>query len=97
MHSQAGIIVTVAVLDDHVMADLETDSIPVVITGDHLPHRVAIAVLQENTATIVAIEILAILAITIIYGVNKFKVLLERSDVILMTYNEVASAGQNPD
>lgn len=65
MQAEALVVLADAVLDDHVVADLPTDPIPVVVArGDALDVK-AIAVLEENAARIIAIELGVVFAIAI--------------------------------
>ena len=56
-------VVAVTILDHHVVADLEADSVPVVVARLHAAHRVAVAVLQEDASGIVAVQILVLSAL----------------------------------
>ena len=60
MNAQIRVVMAVAVLHHNVVTDLKTDAVTVVIPSRHAVHGVSIAVLQEDTATVVAIEICAI-------------------------------------
>ena len=56
---------TVAILDNHVMANLEADPVAVVISSRHTAHRVTVAVLQENTTAVIAVEVLVLLTVAV--------------------------------
>src|SRR5437868_2749726 len=48
------VVMAVAVLNDHVVADLPTDAVPLVIPRDDLADRHVLAILEEDTAGVVA-------------------------------------------
>jgi len=56
MQAKPGVVVAVTVLDDDVVANLPTDSVAVVVPGFDIADRVAIAVLEEDAAGIIAVE-----------------------------------------
>ena len=58
-------IVAVAIFRQHVMADLPTNAIPVVIPRRHTAHRDPVAVLHPDTACIIAIQISVIRFVSI--------------------------------
>ena len=60
MQAEVGVVVAVAVLDRHVVADLKADAVAVVVAGRHVADRVAVAVLQEDAAAVVAVEVLVV-------------------------------------
>ena len=53
------------VLDHNIVADLKAKAIAVVIARSHVSHRVAITVLQENIAAIIAVKVFTVLQIAI--------------------------------
>src|SRR5262249_39420396 len=65
MQAQTGVVVRMAIFDRRVMADLPTDAVAVVIAGGHTSHVNAIAILEKNTAGIVAIEIRVLLFVAV--------------------------------
>ena len=65
MNTQVGIAMAVTTLDFDIVTDLKADAVPVVIPRGHIAYRVAIAVLQKNTATVVAIQIGIVFPISI--------------------------------
>lgn len=65
MDSQVGVVVRVAVFNDNVVADLKADSVAVAVAGFDMANRVTIAVLQEDAAARIAVQIGVVLPITI--------------------------------
>ena len=65
MHSEAGVVVAMTVFDFHIVTNLEADPISVVFPCGHIANRVAIAVLQEDAATIIAVQIRIVFSISI--------------------------------
>ena len=60
VQAEAGVVVAVAVLDDHVVADLPADAVAVVVAGRHAADRDAAAILQEDAAGVVAVEVVVV-------------------------------------
>ena len=65
MDTKVRVVMAVTVLHDHVVADLKADAIAVVVAGFHVAKRVAIAILQKDATSVVAIEVFAILTISV--------------------------------
>ena len=65
MHAKIRVVMAVTILNDHIVANLEADSVAVVIASRHSAKCVTIAVLQKDAAAIVAVEVFAVLAIAI--------------------------------
>ena len=65
VQAQPRVIVAVTVLDRHVVADLPTDAVAVVIPRRDLPDQHVAHVLQEDAATVVAVEVLVVLAVAV--------------------------------
>ena len=65
MQTQPGVVVAVAVFHHDVVADLPTDAVAVVVAGRHLAHGDAIAILQEDAAGVVAVEVVVVIAIAV--------------------------------
>ena len=65
VNSEIRVVVAVAIFHDDIVADLETDPVAVVITSSHSAERVTIAILQKDTAAIVAVKVFTVLAIAI--------------------------------
>jgi hypothetical protein len=55
----------VTVFDMNIVTDLKADSVSVVIPSFNVPNREAIAVLQENVATIISIEVAVVRTIAV--------------------------------
>src|SRR5262249_49082838 len=65
VQAQAGVVVAVAALHDDVVADLPADAVAVVLAGRDLPQGHAVAVLQEDAAGVVAVEVLVVLPVAV--------------------------------
>ena len=65
MHTKVCVVMTVAVVHDHVMTDLKTDAVSVVVSRRDSPNGVAVTVLQKDTSAIIAIQIRAVCPVAI--------------------------------
>lgn len=65
MNSKIRVVVTMAVFNDNVMTDLEADAIAVVIASFDVAKDEAIAILQEDTASVVTVKVFAVGSISI--------------------------------
>ena len=65
MYAKIRVIVAMTVFDFDVVTDLKADPVAVVVASLDSPQRVSVAVLQEDTAAVVAIEVLGIRTIAI--------------------------------
>ena len=65
MQAQAGVVVALAVLDEHVVADLPGDAVAVVVAGDHAAEGQPAAILGEDAARVVAVEVVVVGAVAV--------------------------------
>ncbi len=65
MQAEVGVVVAVAVLDDDVVANLPTDAVAVVVASLDAAYRHAVAILQEDAAGVIAIEVIVFLAVAV--------------------------------
>lgn len=65
MNTQVRIIVAVAFFNDYVMTHLETDTITVEISRFNFANRVSVAILQEDTAAVVPVQILVVRTVAV--------------------------------
>ena len=65
MHAKVRVVVAVAILHDHIVTDLKTDAVAVVIPSCHAAERVAVAVLQKDTTSVVAVEVFAVRTVAV--------------------------------
>src|SRR5262249_55429005 len=63
MQAETGVVVTVALLDDDIVTDLPADAVAVVLAGGQPVHADAVAVLQEDAAGVIAVEVVIVLAV----------------------------------
>ena len=60
MEAEAGVVVALAVLDEDVVADLPADAVAVVVAGDHPAEGQPAAILEEDAAGVVAVEVVVV-------------------------------------
>src|SRR3954464_14992591 len=77
MQAETRVIRTLAILDHHIVADLPTDAIAVVVSSDHPTNLNAVAVLHEDAARVIAIELIVVVAIPIEHEILDADVLHE--------------------
>src|ERR1043165_3567707 len=65
MQSEAAMILRNAILHQYVVANLPTDAVAVVVLGVHAADRDEVAVLEKNAASVVAVEVVVVLAIAV--------------------------------
>ncbi len=65
VQAEPGVVVAVAVLDPHVVADLPADAVAVVVAGRHAAQGDPPAVLQEHAAGVVAVEVGVVLLVAV--------------------------------
>ena len=65
MQPQTFMVVAVAILNSHVVAYLPTDTVAVVVPRDHLANRNLLAILHEDTAGVVAVEVFVVTSVAV--------------------------------
>ena len=65
MQAQVCVVVAVAVLHDHIMTDLPADAVTIIVVRSQPSHLNVVAILQPDTASVIAVEVCVILAIAI--------------------------------
>ena len=65
MKSESLVVFADTIFDQDIVTDLPGDPVAVVVFGSDSPNRDPIAVLQENTAGVVAVEMGVVLAIAV--------------------------------
>jgi hypothetical protein len=69
MESQVGVVYRFAVSKSDVIADLETETIAVIVPGSNIPEAPPVTMLDENSAGEVAVNVLILLSAAVEHDV----------------------------